>query len=73
MDQKEVRLALVTRNASSTILKLMRARTVLKDFTMEKTRDRRSTPKFANDLKKIHYRVCFGPVVEGPCCRKLGF
>ena len=33
----------------------------------------RKPPEFANDLKKIHYMVHFGPVVEGSSYRKLGF
>ena len=50
MDQKGVKLALLTKSASSTIQKSMRARTILRDPTMEKTEDRRSPSRFANDF-----------------------
>ena len=50
MNKKGVRLALLTRSASNTIQKLVRASTVLGDPTMEKTKDRRSPPGFANDF-----------------------
>ena len=50
MDQKGVMLALLTRSASSTIQKSVRARNVLGDPTIEKTGDKRSPSRFANDF-----------------------
>ena len=50
MDQKGVRLALLTRSASSMIQKSVRARTILGDPTMEKIKDRKSPSRFANDF-----------------------
>ena len=50
LDQRTVMLALLTSSASNMIQRSVRARIVLGDPTMEKTRDRRSLHEFDYDL-----------------------
>ena len=50
LDQRTVRLALLTISASNMIQRLVRARTISGDSTIEKTRGRRSFHGYDNDL-----------------------
>ena len=67
LDQRTIRLALLTRNASNIIQRLVRACIVLGEPTMEKIGDRRSSPGFDNDLlNKIIIGYALDPWFKKP-------
>ena len=67
LDQRTIRLALLTRSASNMIQRLVRACIISRDPTMEKTGDRRSSHGFNNDLlNKIIAGYALDPWFKNP-------